>query len=50
MNDLNIDKKLLDKQILDLLEIRFHNIEITHEQGTSIDGIIELLESIQDKL
>jgi len=46
----NIDIKLLDKQIMDLLHVRFNiQTKISKEEADSIDGIIELLEHISDK-
>ena len=46
----NIDIKLLDKQIVDLLNIQFNSLaKLTRSQIDSIDGIIELLERISDE-
>ncbi len=46
---MNIDYQLLDKQIQDLLDVRFGKDILTKQQEDSIDGIIELLETLQDE-
>lgn len=47
----NIDIKLLNKQIKNLLSVRFNiQTKISKEEAESIDGIIELLEYISDKI
>ena len=45
---LNIDKKLLDEQVKTLLDLRF-SPSWNNSKGTEdIDGLIEMLEAIQD--
>jgi len=47
---LNIDKELLDKQVKSLLEVRFSPSWNNPEGTDHIDGIIEMLEAIQDEI
>ncbi len=46
---MNIDYTLLDKQVKDLLNLRFNTPTVTKKHKDSLDGIIELLEAIQDR-
>ncbi len=44
----NIDYALLNKQLLELLNIRF-SVVSKQEHKDALDGVIELLETIQDE-
>ena len=46
---MNIDYELLDKQVGQLLIIRFENHLLNTDQKSAIDGVIELIEALQDE-
>ena len=50
IKNLNIDKKLLEKQVKQLLKIRFGNYVMPQPQKDALDGTINLIEEIQDQI
>ncbi len=46
---MNIDYDLLDKQIKELIKIRFSNYAMPKRYKEALDGVIELLETIFDE-
>lgn len=46
----NIDWELLHKQKLQLVEILMHNSSITYEDRDALDGIVNLLDAMEDEV